>query len=207
MIQNLREITIGRDKSSDIYLDESCKLASRKHASIFYDGNQLMFRDESTNGTTINNVRVNHRSVPISDGDIIMIAGCYPISWSQINVFFPQKQPNSERTSLIDEYSKNVQSIDRTKWNWGAFGLYPIWGFFNGCWWGILISLFFGIFYPIPNIIFGIFGTRWAWDNRMWNSPQEFMKIQSDWAIWGIIVFCLNIFPLLFIWIILLRLL
>lgn len=26
MIQNLREITIGRDKNSDIYLDESCKL-------------------------------------------------------------------------------------------------------------------------------------------------------------------------------------
>lgn len=88
MIQNLREITIGRDKNSDIYLDESCKLASRNHASIFYDGNQLMFRDVSTNGTMINNVRVNHRTVPISNGDIIMIAGRYQISWSQINAFF-----------------------------------------------------------------------------------------------------------------------
>lgn len=207
MIQNLREITIGRDKNSDIYLDESCKLASRNHASIFYDGNQLMFRDVSTNGTMINNVRVNHRTVPISNGDIIMIAGRYQISWSQINAFFPEKQPDSDRTSLIDEYSKNAQSINRLKWNWGAFGLYPIWGFFNGCWWGILISLFFGYLFPIPNIIFGIFGTRWAWENRKWNSPQEFIKIQSNWAVWGIIVFCLNISALLFIWIILLGLL
>lgn len=207
MLQNLREITIGRDKSSDIYLDESCRLASRNHAAIFYDGTQLMFRDMSTNGTMINNVRINHRTVPISNGDIIMIAGRYQISWSQINAFFPERQPKPNHTSLIDEYSRSSQLINRTKWNWGAFGLYPIWGFFNGCWWAILVSLFFGYLFPIPNIIFGVFGTRWAWENRKWNSPQEFMKTQSDWAVWGIIIFCLNIFTFLFMWIILLGLL
>lgn len=207
MAQNIREITIGRNKNSDIYLDENCKLASRNHATIFYDGSQLMLRDISTNGTMVNNIRVNHRTVPISYGDIIMIAGRYQISWSQITFFFSERQPESNGMTQINEYTKNSQSVNIHKWNWGAFGLYPIWVFFNGCWWGILISIFFGYLFPIPNIIFGIFGTRWAWENRNWNSPLEFMKVQSNWATWGIIIFCLNIFTLLLIWIMLLGML
>ena len=198
MTQNLKVITIGRNKDSDIYLDESCKLASRNHASIFYDGNQLMFRDTSTNGTMVNNVRVNHRTVPISDGDIIMVAGRYPVSWAQIHAFFPPRKPEPDSTVWSDGQPKDSQLINRTKWNWGAFGLYPIWGFFNGCWWGFLVSMCFGLLYPLPNIIFGIFGTRWAWDNRKWNSPQEFVKTQSVWAIWGIVIFCLQILAYLF---------
>lgn len=206
MKQNLREITIGRDKHSDIYLDESCKLASRNHASIFYDGNQLMLRDVSTNGTMVNNVRINHRTVPIFNGDMIMVAGRYPISWSQIEAFFPLVQQDSNRACLTDATSNSTQSPFKTRWNWGAFGLYPIWGFFNGCWWGILVSLFLGFLFPIPNIVFGIYGTRWAWEKRKWNSLQEFMKTQSDWAVWGIIVFCMNILMLSFVWIVLLGL-
>lgn len=206
MKQNLREITIGRDKHSDIYLNESCKLASRNHASIFYDGNQLMLRDASTNGTMVNNVRINHRTVPIFNGDMIMVAGRYPISWSQIGAFFPLVQQDSNRACLTDAPSSSTQSPFKMRWNWGAFGLYPIWGFFNGCWWGILVSLFLGFLFPIPNIVFGIYGTRWAWENRKWNSLKEFMKTQSDWAVWGIIVFCMNILMLSFVWIVLLGL-
>ncbi len=52
----LREVTIGRDKNSDIYLDDRCAYASNNHATIYYDGNQLMFRDNSSNGTMINNI-------------------------------------------------------------------------------------------------------------------------------------------------------
>lgn len=206
MKQNLREITIGRDKHSDIYLDESCKLASRNHAFIFYDGNQLMLRDVSTNGTMVNNVRINHRTVPIFNGDMIMVAGRYPVSWSQIEAFFPKVSQDSNGACLTDIPSNSAQFPFKMKWNWGAFGLYPIWGFFNGCWWGILVSLFLGYLFPVPNIVFGIYGTRWAWENRKWNSLPDFMKTQSDWAVWGIIVFCMNILVLLFVWIVLLGL-
>lgn len=206
MKQNLREITIGRDKHSDIYLDESCKLASRNHAFIFYDGNQLMLRDVSTNGTMVNNVRINHRTVPIFNGDMIMVAGRYPVSWSQIEAFFPKVSQDSNGACLTGGPSNSTQFPFKMKWNWGAFGLYPIWGFFNGCWWGILVSLFLGYLFPVPNIVFGIYGTRWAWENRKWNSLQDFMKTQSDWAVWGIIVFCMNMLVLLFVWIVLLGL-
>lgn len=113
MIQNIREITIGRDNTCDIFLDECCDRASRHHGSIFLDGTQLMFRDNSINGTIINNIKVSKRSVPINNGDIIMIAGMYQISWSQINSFFP----SSQKSTVIDEQLITAETINLSKWN------------------------------------------------------------------------------------------
>ena len=45
------------------------------------------------------------------------------------------------------------------KWNWGAAGLYPIWGLFNGCWWAALCLLAGWISFPIANVIFGVYGS------------------------------------------------
>jgi pSer/pThr/pTyr-binding forkhead associated (FHA) protein len=70
----MREVTIGRSKDCDIYLDERCIYASSHHATIYYDGNQLMYRDNSSNGTLINNVSVKHRAVPIRHGGSIIAA-------------------------------------------------------------------------------------------------------------------------------------
>lgn len=70
---NIREITIGRSKSSDIFLDNRCIYASNNHGSIYYDGNRMMYRDNSSNGT--------------------MIAGRYQLNWNQTNFFFVQRQP------------------------------------------------------------------------------------------------------------------
>lgn len=85
---NLREITIGRSKDCDIYLDRNCIYASVLHAAIYMDGSQLMYRDNSTNGTMINNIMVHKRAVPISHGDVIMVAGKYLVNWNQIDSFF-----------------------------------------------------------------------------------------------------------------------
>ncbi len=98
---NLREVTIGRSNTCDIYLDPRCKFASSLHATIFYHGNQLMFKDTSTNGTLINNVRVHKRSVPINHGDVILIAGKYPLNWNQIDSFFPIA-PRQNQGTVID---------------------------------------------------------------------------------------------------------
>ena len=192
----LREITIGRDKNSDIYLDDRCKYASNHHATIYYDGSQLMYKDTSSNGTMINNVSVKHRAVPIQRGDIIMVAGMYQINWNQIDAFCPPVS-NHQPTLVASQTAMPPETpvVDTSKWNWGAFGLYGLWVFFNGCWWAFLISLFFGFWlFPIPNIVFGIYGTKWAWENKTWVSTQEFLRIQESWAIWGIILFCLNLF-------------
>jgi len=189
----LREVTIGRSKECDIYLDARCKYASNNHATIYYDGTQLMYKDTSTNGTLINNVSVRHRAVPIHRGDIIMVAGQYPINWNQIDAFFPSTPSKAVMPHEAASPPSPSPVVDTSKFNWGACGLYGLWGFFNGCWWAFLVSLFCGWFlFPIPNIIFGIYGTRWAWENRTWVSSQEFLQAQSNWAIWGIILFCLN---------------
>lgn len=200
---NLREITIGRAKDCDIYLDDRCRYASSHHAIIYNDGGQLMYRDTSTNGTLINNINIKKRAVPINYGDTIMLAGQYPLNWTQLLAYFPEAgsitparplnkvNPISPRPTPppIPNASRNL-----TKWNWGAFGLYPIWGFFNGCWWAILIAIFGGAFFGIIiNIIFGIYGTRWAWNNGTWNSYEEFEKSQESWSMAGIICFCLQL--------------
>lgn len=85
---NPREITIGRSPNCDINLDQRCKYASNMYGVIYFDGNQLMFKDTSSNGTMINNISVRKCAVPIRRGDSIIIAGRYPVNWSQIDSFF-----------------------------------------------------------------------------------------------------------------------
>ncbi len=204
---NVREITIGRANDCDIFLDSRCQYASSHHGVIYFDGNQLMFRDTSTNGTMINNISVKKRAIPINRGDMIMLAGKYPLTWNQIDMFFPphnsqhtiisqpvstQSYPNQQPATGYNTQSDRLQKTI-SGWNWGAFVLYPIWGFFNGCWWAFLIWFFFG-FTIIPAIVFGICGSKWAWENKTWASEQDFISTQSSWATWGIIIFCINMF-------------
>lgn len=193
----LREITIGRSKDCDIYIDPHCQYASNNHATIYYDGTQLMFKDTSTNGTLINNVSVKHRSVPIRHGDIIMLAGKYQINWNQINTFFPSTslyKPAENMMPPISTASVSAAYVNTSKFSWAAFLMPGIWGLFNGCWWMLLVNIGYFILALVPilgiisvfasfitNIFFGINGTRWAWENRTWTSPQSFEQTQKTW--------------------------
>lgn len=201
----LREITVGRSKDSDIYLDDRCIYASTNHATIYYDGHQMMLRDNSSNGTMINNVMVKHRAVPINKGDIIMIAGQYQLGWNQIDRYFPSSTNMAQQGTAYDmSYNNNSSHYepDINRWNWGACGLYPIWGFFNGCWWAIFVLLlvmllslipFCWILSPVANFIFGLYGTRWAWINKSWLSTDEFIQTQQSWKIAGIVIFSVQV--------------
>ena len=212
---NLREVTIGRSPNCDIYLDQRCKYASNMHGTIYYDGNQLMFKDTSSNGTMINNISVRKRAVPIRRGDTIMIAGKYPINWNQIDSFFPYTPPNPIGT-IVDvsktmaQQASNAEPLNLSKWSWGAFALSWIWGFFNGCWWMFLVSLGFFILslfaWIVPlagiiisfaslgvSILFGIKGTKWAWNNRKWDSISTFIQTQEIWNKVGLAIFILGI--------------
>lgn len=201
---NLREVTVGRDRDCDIYLDQRCIYASSHHGRIYVDGGQLMFRDTSSNGTMINNVSVKHRAVPIHHGDIIMIAGQYQLNWNQIDALF-NFAPNQQRTmgTIIDNnigsHVEQNPTVDTSKWCWGAFSLYPIWGFFNGCWWAILIWFFLGWLYPIPNIIMGIGGSKWAWDNGTWQNIHEYQRTQTKWNKFGLVFACIQLAIVIFV--------
>ena len=186
----LREVTIGRDKNCDIYLDQQCKYASGHHGTLYYDGTQLMYCDTSSNGTLINNVSVKHRAVPVRRGDSIMIAGQYPINWNQIDAFFPSTHMVMPQPQPTPQPEPQVKP-DTDSWSWGAFALYPIWGFFNGCWWAFLVAFVSWSF--LPSILFGIFGRRQAWANGTWTSAADFNATQEKWDSWGLVLFVISL--------------
>ncbi len=204
-MNNLREVTVGRDKNSDIYLDERCRYASSRHGAIYYDGSELMFRDTSSNGTMINNVMVHKRAVPIHRGDQIILAGKYPLSWNQIDTFFPPRQEVSQPQSQPSEpmsparqaaHNAGVSSdanLQLDNWSWGAFGLSGLWGLFNGCWWIILINIVAWPLAPFVCIYLGVKGRRLAWERGSWSSAQDFIRTQHNWDIAGAISFGLSV--------------
>lgn len=101
------EITIGRAENCDIRLDERCLHASNKHAVISYDGSRLMYKDISTNGTFINNVKVHRRTVVLHRGDVIMIAGKYLLKWNHIDACLCRMGSQSSAPAIPPSYASN----------------------------------------------------------------------------------------------------
>ena len=70
------------------------------------------------------------------------------------------------------------------RWNWGAFLLTPIWSIAHQVWIGLLC------FVPyvgwIMSIVLGIKGSEWAWQNRRFDSIQQFREVQRVWMLWGV---------------------
>jgi len=65
-----RSVTIGRSRSSDIFVDD--QYASRDHARVYRAGDSLVIEDlKSTGGTTLNGERI--QAAPLNDGDVIGI--------------------------------------------------------------------------------------------------------------------------------------
>lgn len=86
--------------------------------------------------------------------------------------------------------------------NWGAFCLNWIWGVFNKSYLTLTIFAsiiaafipFIGAFVPLGLCIwFGLKGNEWAWQNKQWESVEQFNSVQKKWAIAGIILFALSI--------------
>src|ERR1700684_1721859 len=74
--------------------------------------------------------------------------------------------------------------IDR--WNWGAFLLNWIWGVGNNTFIALLIFVpLVGLVMPF---VLGAKGSRWAWRNGRWDSPEHFKRVQRKWAMWGAII-------------------
>jgi len=76
-------------------------------------------------------------------------------------------------------------------WNWGAFFLNWLWGISNGTFIALLCLI------PFVNIIMifilGAKGNEWAWQNKRWESIEQFKRVQKNWAVVGLILFILSI--------------
>ena len=77
------------------------------------------------------------------------------------------------------------------KWNWGAFFLNWIWGLCNKTYIALLCLI------PLVGIIMvfvlGAKGSKWAWQNKRWDSIEHFQSVQRKWAWWGFGLFLFGI--------------
>ena len=67
--------TIGRPSKEftpDIEIPPQCRSASRQHATIHIQGDQLVLADHSSLGTIVNHALIEHRSVTLRHGDEII---------------------------------------------------------------------------------------------------------------------------------------
>ncbi|NPV46343.1 MAG: ribonuclease G [Armatimonadetes bacterium] len=76
-------------------------------------------------------------------------------------------------------------------WSWGGFGLNWIWAIANKTWIGLLALI------PCVNIFIaiwlGISGHKLAWQNRRFDSLQQFQETMKAWNLWGLIIFLVSI--------------
>ena len=74
--------------------------------------------------------------------------------------------------------------------NWPAFLLNWIWSLGHNTWIGLLAIV---VPFPIMQIILGIKGNEWAWQNRKWDSVEQFRTTQRVWLMWGLGVLILTV--------------
>lgn len=71
-------------------------------------------------------------------------------------------------------------------WNWGAFLMNWIWAIGHQTWIGLLALVpYAGL---IMAIILGVKGSEWAWQNRRFESVEQFKTVQRIWAYWGLAI-------------------
>lgn len=84
----MRTITVGRDDSCDVVINNS--RVSRIHAQISQEGAGYLFRDSSSNGTRINGVMLNRGGEKhISAGDAVLLADSEPLPWHKVLDLLP----------------------------------------------------------------------------------------------------------------------
>ena len=74
------------------------------------------------------------------------------------------------------------------RWNWGAFLLNWIWGLAHNTPLALLV------FVPCAGwampFVLGARGGAWAWQNRRWESIEQFQKTQRQWALAALALLC-----------------
>lgn len=205
-------IRVGRGVDCDVIVDDRYVNVSRYHAMIFREGSLLVLADNSTNGTYINNQRVQHSRQYIRPGDKILLGGNYPLHWSEIQKFFPDMgcatrfsevppvQGPQRPAESLSSASTSASSKPVSGWNWGAFYFGWLWGVFNGVYWPLieLIPIVGQLASLVVRIILGINGNRWAWENKVWTNAEHFNRVQHQWAIAALIFFLIGVLGVIF---------
>ena len=95
------------------------------------------------------------------------------------------------------------------RWNWAAFLIPEVWGFFSGVPWailllgaGLLLLQLAGDLFPLQigyavmfsiKLFLGFRGNEFAWRGKKWRSVEHFNAFQKQWTTWSIALFALTI--------------
>lgn len=92
-------------------------------------------------------------------------------------------------------YDRHKLPSDARGLCWGGFLLTGFWGFGNGMWYLIIVTTvlsFIPIIGQLLNLVLGLAvlfkGREWSWQNRQWDSVEQFNRAQRNWTIAGLIL-------------------
>jgi hypothetical protein len=134
----------------------------------------------------------------LNDSDAVYCVSCGKQIQDDQKIY--QSEVNSgELKSLNNSGQGKMAALpsELSGWNWGAFFLSWIWGIGNNTW--IALLTFIPVINFIMIFVLGAKGNEWAWQNKRWNSPEHFKKVQKLWAIWGFVLFLMSIVFMFFI--------
>ena len=89
----------------------------------------------------------------------------------------------------MSEYVENTSGQGKSgavpaeikKWNWGAFLLNWIWASSNEVYYPIFLYLVLPI-NVVMMFLLGAKGNEYAWQNKRWDSIEQFQSVQKKWA-------------------------
>lgn len=103
---------------------------------------------------------------------------------------------DTEKLKKENRYRVQGQAFPKSIncYNWGACILTPIWGLFNNT--PVACLAFILPFIPyigwllaiVFSIYCGIKGNEWAWENKEWESINQFHSVQRKWALWALAI-------------------
>ncbi len=92
---------------------------------------------------------------------------------------------NDSGTGAMAQLPAELQGV-----NFGAFFASLLWSIFNKSYLGLLV-LVPAIGWVVPFILL-FKGNEWAWQNRRFESVEQFRQVQQAWALWGVVFFLIN---------------
>ncbi len=198
----MTELTIGSDALCDIVISDMH--VSRIHARMTIENGMYLYNDISANGTVINGTIIRNSGVYVSVGDSIVVAPGLKLSWTQVQGLMPLQAGQGPVSPIVPPVTSAagygaqaggrgvvVEPKNLNSWSWGGFLFGWLWAVCNGIYWPLVV------FIPVVgwlsaiviNIILGIKGNRWAWENRTWMDAAHFERAQHQWAVAGLVFF------------------
>lgn len=95
----MKTITVGRSRDCDIVIADSG--VSRLHAEISLVGGQYVYRDVSSNGSSIGGRIVQNEKVIVAPGTRIMLANRVPLPWNQVQQLLPLHGGDRGMTEIV----------------------------------------------------------------------------------------------------------